>query len=786
VSGFRFELDGKVVVGEVDKRQAARERFEQALVEGKTAALLEQERPNVFTAQVGNLLPNEETTIEIEYVQRVRVDEGALRVMIPTLVAPRYVPGKPQGDRTAHGVEDPTDQVPDADRISPPRQADIPYRLKLDLAFELGPDVEVESPSHPLAITRTNGRVHASFAQREVALDRDVVIVVRNAKDEPLTVVAADRKPGGQGTFAVTVVPDLHQGPGQQGKDARQDVVFLVDVSGSMDGASIVEAREALRLSLRHLREGDRFTIVAFQSEYHTFSSALVPFTQRTLEQADAWVRDLRAGGGTEILPPLLWATKAVPDGVLVLLTDAEVGNEDEIHRAIAEARGAARTRIYSFGIGTNVNDALLRELARTTGGAVELIHPGERIDEKVVGQFARALAARVTDVRVEVEVEGADVGELAPSECPSLVDGEPWVVLGRYAKAGRGKLHVRGKLRGEAWHLAVTVDLPEAADHPALPKLWAAERIREWEAASLDPRRQRAMKERITKLAVEHGIASRYTAFVVVEKREGARRASGQPETRVIPVGLPAGWAMFQQQGPAQGRLRGAVAGAINAYAPMSLARPMSRMSPAPSAASAGPVPPMPASPQRMTAKAKGGLIGRAMDYARDAFGGGGPKDDAEAPEIYALEEAEGFAMADGGGGPSGAAPTTVGALLGQQLASGLFGKPGADDAALLVSTARVLVMLVQLGLTTSHEVHGGQIRKAVDAFLVLAPTIAARDPKSKDLALGLAAAWLLASGRRTRKEVEAAIAAAHLDDLSRKLDEAAMRSHLDALSAG
>jgi Ca-activated chloride channel family protein len=191
-------------------------------------------------------------------------------------------------------------------------------------------------------------------------------------------------------------------------QETPQEIVFLLDVSGSMAGKSLPEAQAALRLCLRHLRAGDRFNLIAFQSAYTNFAPAPVLFTQVTLEQADRWIQALEAAGGTELLAPLCEAVTQVPNGVVVLLTDGQVGNEHEILTQALVRR--QHTRVYAFGIGTNVSDTLLRDLAKRTGGAVEFIYPGERIDEKVVAQFARAVALRVTNVQVSFRGEDLHV----------------------------------------------------------------------------------------------------------------------------------------------------------------------------------------------------------------------------------------------------------------------------------------------------------------------------------------------------------------------------------------
>ena len=222
--GFAMVCDGRRIEGIVKEREEAFRQYDDAISAGHGAALLEQERANVFTASVGNLLPDEETLVEVQYVQRLQADEGALRWLIPTLVAPRYIPGTPHGDRTSDGRAEPTERVPDADRITP-RIGAVEYGLTLDLLFDLGSAIRVESPSHPLTVTPEEGeRLRVSFASAEVALDRDVVLIAHGLSDGPLTTVTlhgpeAVSEPG---VLALTVVPDLS---GSASVAARQDVI---------------------------------------------------------------------------------------------------------------------------------------------------------------------------------------------------------------------------------------------------------------------------------------------------------------------------------------------------------------------------------------------------------------------------------------------------------------------------------------------------------------------------------------------------------------------------------
>lgn len=696
--------------------------YDEALLGGDGAALLDQERDDVFTAQVGNLLPGEDVSVEIRYVQPLLPDEGALRLVIPTLVAPRYIPGVPTSGRGADGHAEPTDRVPDADRISPP-VGNPTYRVGLDLQVRVASGARVASPSHRLDVTASDGLIRVRFADGRVPLDRDLVLNLEPDGPVPLEFVSCHRG-GDVGTVALAFVPEL---PRRAGSAHPLDVVFVLDRSGSMADGAMGEAQKALRLCLRQLRAGDRFTILTFDDRVERFRPELVPFDQKNLEAADRYVRGVSSRGGTELLSPLLEAVGLAGDGLVVLLTDGQVGNEDEIARAVlGVARGA---RVECFGIGLNVAEGLLRRLARETGGGVEFIHPGERIDEKVVATFARAIAPRVRKARLRVE--GARLTELAPEGPIDLVDGVPLALYGRYDHPGDVVLHFEGTFDGAPYVHTMRATLPAEGCNEALPKLWARERIRALEAVEVAGRRAGAMKDRIVALGTEHGVVSRHTSFVVVERREGDRVVTGGAALRTVPVHAP---------------------GSARAHAPSVGTLPPSAFDPgAMMFASVAQFVSMPADRPAFPSKAKRSRLAEAIgDLARPSRTRA--KRPAEpssaAPFAAAAPPAAMRPPAVGGPPPSAARASSdpVFELLATQAASGLFG-PGHGDPA---TTVEALVRLLALGLDTSHPLYGEAVRKAVEALLARLSEVA---PESR--ARGLAAASVLATGKRTRSAV-------------------------------
>lgn len=751
VTGFVMEVGGRRLEAEVKEREAAFRAYDDAITSGHGAALIERERPNVFTANVGNLLPGEDVSIEVRFVMKVACDEGALRLFVPTLVAPRYVPGQQIGDRTGHGTAEPTHRVPDADRISPP-VGDANYTLSVALRLHFDARATIGSPSHDLSAVHRDGAWDVALSG--APLDRDLVVLIEPAAREALERVVAHREGTGPGYVALTWVPDL----ATAGSSARNTFSFVLDRSGSMGGLSIEEARRALRLCLRQLREGDAFEVIAFDDHLESFRPEPVPYTERTLAEADRWIAGIDARGGTELLAPLLRVARN--GSVVVLLTDGQVGNEDEILREVLAAR-AAGTRIYSFGIGTNVSDVLLGRLAQETGGAMELIHPGERIDEKVVATFAKAHAARVS--APVIEVRGIELDELAPSRIPDLVDGEPWTVLGRYAAGGRAEVVLRGTLGGRPFVHTLIADLPDRAEAPLVPTLWARERIRDLEQHEVTGRRAASMKDRIVALAIEHHLASRHTSFVVIEKRTGDRRATDGAVTRAIPVHAPHGWALFEGAKKKQA----APPGALRSMAGMSAMKPgaMPKAAPAPQPKMRKVMdemlgesestfrgrrtsPSVPAAPSPV-------VVQRRMQVDMDS------EDDLSTTGRF-----EAFAESS-----DGASPTAVETLLQQQRASGTW---DADPKSLSV-TVSALRTLLREDITTLHAIYGANVKKAVDAIAALASVVTI---PSAEREAALILGYLLAQGRRTRAMIVDAIRA-HAPHLEAQLaDEAALRA--------
>jgi len=538
VCGFEVEIDGRLIKGKVEEREKAFEAYDEAMSAGHGAYLLDEERADVFTASVGNLPPGREAVLRLTTVSELPLEGDAIRFTLPTTIAPRYAPAQDQ-----KGVGE-----SEAERVSPPYAFQVPYGLTLEVDVRTtAPVRSVESPTHPVSVTIEDGRATVRLSEREAALDRDVVLKIALAEThEPRALV--ERAPDGKAYALVSFRPKLDTAL------APAEVVFVVDRSGSMQGASIEEAKNALQLCLRSLRPGCSFNVVGFGSRYQSLFPKSRAYDDASLAKAAKHVRELDADlGGTEILSALEHVLGAEPlEGLprqVFVLTDGEVSNTDEV---IALGRQhAGHARIFTFGIGAGASHHLVKGLARAGEGEAEFIAPGERIEAKVLRQLSRALAPALSDVTVDWA--GLDAKQ-APHEVPPVFADGRVLLFGQIKKPQAASVTLRAVAKDGPVSFVVPVDLQAAAEGTLVGTLWARRMIRDLEEgrSELHPRRgsrqaralglkDEKVKAEIVRLGTAWSLVSRHTSFVAVEERETP--VQGEAQLRKVPVAITKGW---------------------------------------------------------------------------------------------------------------------------------------------------------------------------------------------------------------------------------------------------
>ena len=537
VCGFEARIGDRHIQGTVQEREKAFERYDDAMMDGNGAFLLDQERPDVFTASVGNLEAGAEVVLAISFVSQLHREGDAIRYALPTTISPRYVP--------EHVVDAPTVGQPDWERVTPPVALEVPYGIEVSVDARLGTAIRsVASPSHPVEVEVDGEKARVRFASREQTMDRDFVLLLRSeAAGQPSALL--QREEDGATTAVVTFLPTL-----EETAPADSETIFLVDCSGSMGGTSMEEARRALRLCLRSLSPGSAFNVIRFGSRFEQLFPVSRAYDDASMEEADRHAQAMHANlGGTEILRPLqaIVAQEGRAQRQVILLTDGQVANEPEVVALAREHRDSVR--IFTFGIGAGASEYLVRGVARASRGAAEFIHPGERIEPKVLRQFNRIASPPLTGVCVECP--GVEAS-MAPRDVPPVFDGDALTLFIRF----QGEIPEGAVLRGDSLGGPLRAEVSFDADIEEgnlASTLWAQARLRELEDGSAGGGSRRGSNQRgrkdqrrgdpILTLALRHGLVSSRTSFVAVEVRDEADRTQQQAELRRIPVALTSGW---------------------------------------------------------------------------------------------------------------------------------------------------------------------------------------------------------------------------------------------------
>jgi Ca-activated chloride channel family protein len=573
VDDMTMVIGQRRIVGLIKRRAEARRIYEEALAQGATAALLEQERPNIFTQSVGNIAPRQEVRIEISYVDVLEYDMGTYEFHFPMVVGPRYIPGSPtsgiapvppelkgrvgeldkgkvpEGPDTPKGAgwSPDTTRVPDASRITPPvlkpgfRNG---HDISLSVTLSAGvPIQDLKVTSHEAAIQRT-GKSEAAVKLSPADSIPNKAFVLRYAVvgQMPEMAMLAHTDAKGQGYFMLMVQPAdderLRQAP-------PREIVFLVDVSGSMSGNPTAKVIDAMQKFLRLCKAEDTVQVITFANDSRKLFEKPVPVTEENIKEALGFTKGLKGGGGTEMLKGIRMVLAEPPDPkrvrIVIMMTDGYIGNEAEIIAEVGR-RAGDRIRFWCIGIGSDPNRFLLDGVARQGGGMSKTLGLKDDPAEMVQEVMFRIHRAQLADV--QIEWGGLKVFETYPAKIPELWAGRPIVIFGLYDRSGQATIRVTGNVEGQPASWPLQVFLPENEQrNDVLAKVWARNKIEDlmqqtFYAGSPE------VEEVVTSIALEYRLMSQYTSFVAVDESTiGRLREPARPPRRMlVPVPLPEG----------------------------------------------------------------------------------------------------------------------------------------------------------------------------------------------------------------------------------------------------
>ncbi len=539
-----MEIGDERIRAVIDRIEEATETFEAAQEAGQAASLVTQQRPNVFTQQIANLMPGLPISVELRYVQTVPRLDGEYELVVPLVVGPRYTPtgtGTPAGspaeaydgaglpvlDSDAEFEAWELERMPvqnpvlGVDTAEPSDLARVAIDVRLHGGFTIH---RARSTTHPL-FEDWNGETDVALrlAQERVPDDRDFVLRYGFAGDDVAAGVLSSYDDRG-GFLSLRVEPPRAVA---EADAIAREMVFVLDTSGSMNGLPIQASRGFAAEALRNLRPTDTFRIIRFGDEATEFSSTPMPVTPDTIAAGVRYLEGLEGMGGTRMetgfrqafAPPVPADTVRL----VVLLTDGYIGDDWQIVQLVDQERGDAR--IFSVGVGAAVNRFLLDELARRGRGFSRTMTLSEDVNTFVWELVERLQTPVLTDVWIdwaELEVTGA-----YPAELPDLFAGQSVQATARYAEPGTYEVEVHGRLAGRHWSETIEVELagPDDPASEALPIVWARAAIDDaMTRMTLSRYRSNvdvdAVKEEVVALGLDFSIVTQWTSFVAVSER--------------------------------------------------------------------------------------------------------------------------------------------------------------------------------------------------------------------------------------------------------------------------
>lgn len=513
VNQFTMWVDGKPIEAEILPADKARAIYEDIVRRRRDPALLEYVGRDVVQARIFPIPPGGERRVQLEYTQVLPMEAGLVRYIYP-LNTERF---------SARPLEEVSIRV---DIRSP-----VPLKA-------------VYSPTHQdqVYIEREEYRATVGYEETNVWPDRDFELVYTVGEEEVGLTLLTYREPPDDGFFLLLVAPPL-----EAERVQPKDVLLVLDVSGSMQGEKLDQAKDALVYVLEHLNPEDRFNVIPFSTGVRSWARGLRPASEAG--EARRWVERLEATGGTDIhgalLEALAQADRERPT-VLIFLTDGQptegVVEIDRILEAVREAM-PSNVRLFPFGVGDDVNTVLLDTLAQEHRGAPAYVRPGERIDEAVAAFYAKVQAPVLTDI--SLDFGDIVVEDVYPRPLPDLFAGTQLILVGRYRGSGPARVRLSGETEGEKREFVYEGTFRAEGGDAFIPRLWAARKIgylltqirlygerKEWVDAVID-------------LSVRYGIITPYTSFLVQEdvfteagREEAAEQLKALPAAPAVGAG--------------------------------------------------------------------------------------------------------------------------------------------------------------------------------------------------------------------------------------------------------
>ncbi len=498
ITAIEVGLGGRNLRAMVEERDSVVKTLEESKLDGINTLSLLQDDDEYFTITIGNILPNEKVNIKITYMDQLTYEDDTLSLFIPSVVEPVYY------------NEDEEEEA-------------APAEFYLSLLVESYSKMEYKSPSHKIKVERDDDTLSKITISKGQTLDRAFILTLKEEQPQAASGMGYSyyEDEMDKAILMLKLFPVLPDIP----MEYTTNYAFILDISDSMKGFKLEEAKNAILIALRSLEKGDKFNLMAYHSEIFAFSSeGKVAFSKQNLEEATRWLEDIQTGDGESTFEAIKEALREADEddleSTIFLFTDDDVDEEDEILDYVRTHGGDHR--IFPMGMDTEVNSYFINRLAEVGNGRPEFIEEGERIDDIILRQFNRIHNPQL-DV-TEIDFGDMMVEKTYPGTITYLYDREPFTIFAQVQGEIGGRISIRGVVDDQDYIMDIDLDQLEIEENSKLiEKVWARKRIEsliEKERQVRGPEKEQ-FKEEILSLSKEFGIISSETSFMMLETME-------------------------------------------------------------------------------------------------------------------------------------------------------------------------------------------------------------------------------------------------------------------------
>jgi len=515
-----FIIDDRIISSKIEEKKEAKKEYEEAKKDGKRASILNEERPNIFSQSIANIMPNDSIRIRIKYVEAIKYEDGEFEYRLPLAITPRFAEESSE-IKISKGVNRVSSTVIDKSRITPhyiPQRIISGRGVSININLDAGIEILNSSASHPILKNIIDkSKMSVSLQNERILADQDFIFNYKIQKKQEPQIATFISEMNGEDYYMIQAIPPK---PKKDKNKISKEMTFIIDVSSSMHGNNMMYAKSALLEGINALGEDDYFNIIQFNDQFEYFKPYPIAANKDNIIDGKKYVSNLHATGGTRALPALEWAMNEPKQQntmkMIVFITDGAVGYEDAVFSLINQSLGNAR--IFPIAIGSAPNSFLLEKVAQISRGTHTYIKNNNEIISQMNSLLSKINKPILSDIKITLD-KNADY---YPNPVKDLYHNEPLIIFGKSDEINN-KIKIEAQTNRGDYKKTIKIKKRKIKEHKSIPILWGRKKIdflmNQYRLKTANSSQTKeGIKNEIISISKKYNILSKFTSFVAIE----------------------------------------------------------------------------------------------------------------------------------------------------------------------------------------------------------------------------------------------------------------------------